>query len=108
MSEFLEITMVVCFGISWPLNIIRSYKSRSAKGQSIMFLLIVFLGYIAGIISKFINESYMADFANKWYIVVFYCINFVMVGIDILVYFRNARLDKQRQNDGKLENGKES
>ena len=95
MAEILEIIMVVSFGVSWPMNIIRSYKARTAKGKSILFLCLVFFGYIAGIASKLVNESYMANFANKWYVLVFYCLNFVMVGIDIVLYFRNVALDKK-------------
>lgn len=95
MAEILEIIMVVSFGVSWPMNIIRSYKARTAKGKSILFLCLVFFGYIAGIASKLVNESYMANFANKWYVLVFYCLNFVMVGIDIVLYFRNVAIDKK-------------
>ena len=53
MSEVLEIVMILSFGASWPMNVIKSYKSRSAKGKSIMFLALIFFGYIAGIASKF-------------------------------------------------------
>ena len=70
--------------------------SETAKGKSLPFLLLVFFGYIAGIISKFTNVTYMENFASKWYVLVFYCINLVMVGIDTVLYFRNLALDKQR------------
>ena len=93
MSEILEIAMILAFGASWPMNVIKSYKARSAKGQSISFLILIFVGYIAGIASKFTNEAYMASFAQKWYVLVFYFINIMMVGADILLYVRNKRLD---------------
>ena len=32
MSEFLEIVMIVSFGASWPLNVLKSYKARRLKG----------------------------------------------------------------------------
>ena len=92
-SEILEIAMVLSFGASWPANVIKSYKSRSAKGKSLLFLVLIFVGYIAGIASKFTNEAYMASFSTKWYVLVFYIINFLMVGTDICLYFRNRRLD---------------
>ena len=95
MAELLEIVMIVSFGISWPMNVIKSYKARSAKGKSILFLGLIFFGYIAGIISKFVNEAYMASFAEKWYVLVFYFINITMVGIDICLYVRNRALDKK-------------
>jgi hypothetical protein len=94
MSELLEITMILCFGASWPLNVIKSYKVRTTKGKSLAFLCLIFLGYIAGIASKFANEAYMAAFNEKWYVLFFYFLNMAMVGVDILLYFRNRRLDK--------------
>ena len=96
MSELLEIIMIVSFGASWPLNVIKSYKAGTAKGKSLAFLLLILFGYIAGIASKFMNPVYMAAFAEKWYVLVFYFLNFVMVGIDTVLYFRNRRLDKQK------------
>ena len=57
MSELLEIIMIVSFGASWPLNVIKSYKARTTKGKSLAFLCLIFFGYIAGIASKFTNTS---------------------------------------------------
>ena len=36
----------------------------------------------------------MAQFASKWYVLIFYFINITMVGVDIVLYFRNKRLDR--------------
>ena len=94
MSELFEIVMIVAFGVSWPLNAVRSYRARTAKGQSLPFLCLIFCGYIAGIASKFLNEAYMNDFASKWYVLVFYFVNLTMVGINLLLYARNAKLDR--------------
>ena len=95
MAEILEITMILCFGCSWPINVIKSYKARTAKGKSILFLLFIFVGYVAGIASKFANPEYMAAFADKWYVLVFYFINITMVTADIILYIRNLRLDRK-------------
>ena len=97
MAEFLEIMMIVCFGISWPMNVVKAWKARTAKGKSIAFLLFILLGYVAGITGKFMNEAYMADFANKWYVLIFYFLNFIMVSADLVLYFRNKKLDAQRE-----------
>lgn len=94
MSELLEITMIISFGISWPMNVIKSFKARTAKGKSLSFLCLIFFGYIAGIASKFINPVYMASIAEKWYVLFFYFLNLIMVGADICLYARNCRLDK--------------
>ena len=97
MSEVLEICMVLAFGASWPMNVAKSYKARSAKGKSISFLILIFAGYVAGIASKFANEAYMESFAEKWYVLVFYFINITMVSVDIALYIRNRRLDKMAE-----------
>lgn len=97
MSEIFEIIMIVSFGASWPLNVFKSYKARTTKGKSIGFLCLIFFGYIAGIISKFVNDSYMAQIGEKWYILFFYILNFLMVGADLVLYFRNKKLDNQRE-----------
>ena len=93
MSEILEIIMIVSFGASWPMNVMKSYKARTAKGKSLGFLCLVVFGYIAGIASKLMNEAYMAQFASKWYVLFFYVLNFLMVGTDLILYFRNKKLD---------------
>ena len=68
MSEILEVVMIVSFGVSWPLNVIKSYKSRSTKGKSLSFLCLIFFGYIAGIASKLLNQAYMMSISQKWYV----------------------------------------
>ena len=94
MAEILEIIMIVSFGYSWPANVMKSWKARSAKGKSVTFLCLILFGYVAGIASKFMNETYMASFAQKWYVLVFYILNFTMVFTDLMLYFRNKRLDR--------------
>ena len=94
MSELLEVMMLVSFGISWPLNVVKSWKARTTKGKSLAFLCLIFFGYIAGTASKLLNEAYMASFSAKWYVLVVYILNLVMVGTDLLLYFRNKHLDK--------------
>ena len=88
MSELLEIFMVVSFGASWPFNVIKSYRARTTKGKSLLFLVLIFFGYICGIISKLTAESF------KWYVLFFYVLNLIMVGADLLLYIRNSKLDK--------------
>ena len=83
MSIF-EAIMLVCFGAAWPFSIYRSYTSRQNAGKSFPFLLIVFLGYAAGITHKILYNN---DFVTGLYI-----INAAMVVIDMTVYYRNKKL----------------
>ena len=94
MAELLEVIMIVSFGASWPLNVLKSYRARTTKGKSLAFLLLIFFGYIAGIASKLVSDTYMASIGQKWYVLFFYVLNFVMVGADLCMYVRNRKLDK--------------
>ncbi|MBO4433135.1 MAG: hypothetical protein J5852_06360 [Clostridia bacterium] len=95
MAEIFEVVMIVSFGASWPMNVIKSYRSRTAKGKSLAFLFLIFFGYMAGIASKLINKSYMDQIGAKWYVLVFYVLNLIMVGTDLILYFRNRNIDKR-------------
>ena len=101
MAEILEIIMIVSFGASWPMNVMKSYKARTAKGKSVAFLCLILFGYVAGIASKLVNEAYMASFAQKWYVLFFYVLNFIMVSADLAMYIRNCKLDKLAMEEAK-------
>ncbi|MBQ3225539.1 MAG: hypothetical protein IJB48_00620 [Clostridia bacterium] len=94
MAEIFEVIMIVSFGFSWPFNVVRSYRARTTKGKSLSFLLLIMFGYVAGIISKFLNAEYMLHISERWYVLFFYVLNLVMVTADFVLYFRNKRLDK--------------
>ena len=87
-AEIFEIIMVVCFGLSWPFNVLKAWRARTAKGKSLLFLLFIEVGYVFGIAGKFLSGSF------KWYVLFFYILNFTMVAMDIALYFRNRHLDK--------------
>lgn len=93
--DILEIIMLICFGFSWPLNVIKAYKARTTKGKSLWFICLILLGYVAGITSKFVNPNF--NMQEKWYVLFFYFLNFVMVSADLFMYFRNRRIDKANQ-----------
>ncbi|RPJ59799.1 MAG: hypothetical protein EHM12_06640 [Dehalococcoidia bacterium] len=86
MSIF-EIIMLVCFGVSWPVSIYKSYVSRSTKGKSVIFLHIVAVGYMAGVLHKI--------FYHFDGVIVFYILNLLMVLMDTACFYRNAWLEKQ-------------
>ncbi|QJR20792.1 hypothetical protein BREVNS_0042 [Brevinematales bacterium NS] len=82
-----EILMLLCFGAAWPFSIYRSYISRSTAGKSVIFLWIVWLGYIFGILNKFVR--------GVDGVVFFYLLNLSMVSIDIALYYRNRHIHKE-------------
>ena len=94
--QLCEIGMLVAFGFSWPFNIIKSWRSRTAKGKSVIFEFIVVLGYLVGVLGKFITWRNTGVLA---YSIWFYFADIAMVTIDIVLYFRNTRLDRQAENN---------
>ena len=89
MGSILETVMLVCFGFSWPLNVIKAYKAKTAKGSSLPFVLLIITGYIAGISAKLISGQIN-------YVLIAYILNLAIVSLNVIVYFRNVSLDKKR------------
>lgn len=87
MGEIFEAAMVICFGVSWPLSVYKSWKSRTTKGKSLLFECFILFGYLCGIVGKVVTH-------NITYVFIFYILNTVMVSIDLALYARNARLDR--------------
>lgn len=90
MQEICELIMLICFGISWPISVRKSYKSRSTKGKSPLFILAIIVGYIAGIVGKFVGGQIT-------YVLVFYCLNLSVVSADLVLYARNKRIEEERK-----------
>ena len=84
--SILEAGMLVCFGLAWPVSIYKSYTSKSSKGKSLGFLLVIALGYIFGILNKILGHM-------DW-VIWLYCLNLLMVSIDAVLHVRNTRLEK--------------
>lgn len=92
--ELCEIGMLVAFGCSWPFNIIKSWRSRTAKGKSVIFEFIVVFGYLVGLAGKFITYHETGVWAwSIW----FYIADIAMVSADIVLYFRNTALDRRAE-----------
>ena len=87
MSIF-EAGMLLCFGAAWPMNIIKSLRSRTAAGKSVIFQWAILVGYICGITNKLL---YSMDI-----VLVLYILNFTMVAVDTVLIYRNRALDKKR------------
>lgn len=105
MSTFtgiMEMLMVVCFGISWPLNIVKAWRSRTAEGTSIMFYFFIWIGYAFAMIGKMalIYENAPKPWYEtvQWYVMLFYVLNILMISAGIIIYYRNKMLDIRAQN----------
>jgi hypothetical protein len=79
MSPF-EVVMLVCFGASWPFSVYKTWRTKSVESKSGVFLILILVGYLAGIIHKVI---YKPDI-----VVWLYVLNAMMVFVDICLWFR--------------------
>ena len=90
MAAVLEAIMLVCFGLSWPINAMKAWKSRTAVGTSWMFLALITFGYVAGIAAKFVGGMV------NWVLAVYF-INLAALAVNWAIYARNKALDDKRR-----------
>lgn len=83
MKEICELVMLICFGLSWPISVYKSFRSRSTAGKSVVFILAIIVGYIAGIAGKVVSGQIN-------YVLVLYCVNLFMVSLDLALYIWNT------------------
>ncbi len=87
MVTLLESVMLICFGISWPVSVYKSWTSKSTRGKSLVFMLAIIVGYAAGITGKIIG-------GQLTYVLVLYVINVAFVSVDLALYFANKRRER--------------
>ena len=92
-SQILEAAMLVCFGLSWPTNAYKNYQARTAAGTSWQFIMLITVGYFAGIAAKVVSGSI------NWVLAI-YILNLVFLAANWAVYFRNRKLDAKRIEQG--------
>lgn len=85
--QIFEFIMLACFGLSWPISVYKSIKSRSTKGKSVFFIIAIIIGYISGIIGKIVNDQMN-------YVLIAYCFNLAVVSVDLILYFVNKSREK--------------
>lgn len=99
-TDLLEALMILCFGLSWPISIKKSYSSRTAKGKSLFFEVFIWIGYVFGIVRKFMLLNQNPDQEWLFYLALaFYFLNIAEISIDMLLYFRNRKLDKKAEQE---------
>ncbi|MDR3307784.1 MAG: hypothetical protein LBS58_02640 [Coriobacteriales bacterium] len=87
LGTLFEAFMIVSFGIAWPMTVLKSLRSKTAKGKSVTFSVFIWLGYAFGIGTHIVVD-------NINYVLVFYAINMIMVTTDFCLYFRNKGYDR--------------
>ena len=86
--QIFEFIMLACFGLSWPISVYKSIKSKSTQGKSLVFIIAIIVGYIAGIIGKIVNNQLT-------YVLIIYCFNLIVVSVDLVLFFINRKREKE-------------
>ena len=86
--QIFEFIMLTCFGLSWPISVYKSIKSKSTQGKSIFFIIAIIIGYVAGIMGKIVNNQLT-------YVLIIYCFNLIVVCIDLILFFINRKREKE-------------
>ena len=89
--------MLICFGSSWPFAVAKTLRTKVVKGKSLVFLGLIFIGYIAGILNKITT--------NFDHVVWLYCLNGSMVLIEIILYLKYKKPDLFMPSDLILKHG---
>ena len=101
-SQVLEIGMLVCFGFSWPISVYKSWKGKTSEGKSSVFNILIIVGYIFGITSKFLKmDSYMAgasSIAGGIFIfaIVMYFLNAALVTSNLVLFYIYRQNDRRK------------
>ena len=86
--QIFEFIMLACFGLSWPISVYKSIKSKSTQGISVVFIIAIIIGYISGIIGKIVNNQLT-------YVMIIYCFNLIVVSVDLVLFFINRKNEKE-------------
>ncbi len=97
LTDLFEALTIFCFGLSWPISIRKSWKSRTAKGKSLFFEVFLLIGYAVGIVRKIIQVAVLGSTGFIFYLsFFFYVLNLIEISVDVCLYFRNSGLDRMR------------
>ena len=89
--KIFEALMLLCFGSSWPFAVSKTIKTRSVQGKSILFLFLIFIGYVSGVVYKVTS--------NFDHVIWIYCLNGTLVFIEIILFFKYQHQNNSAAND---------
>ena len=72
--------MLICFGLSWPISIAKSLRTKIVTGKSPLFMMLLIVGYVSGTINKLL-------YSYNW-VIYLYILNLVLVSIDLSLYYK--------------------
>ncbi len=85
-GQLLEAVMLLCFGASWPISVVKTWRSKQTGGKSLLFMWLIFVGYMAGISGKTIVALRAGTSVAP--VTALYVFNALFVLADITLYCR--------------------
>lgn len=96
MAQILEAVMLICFGVSWPVSLVKNIRAKTAKATSVWFILLILMGYVAGITAKLVSHA-------TGYILAVYFFNLAVVSCNLIVWFCNHARDRMESKKERSE-----
>lgn len=88
-GQVLEAGMLICFGVSWPVDILKALRTRRTEGKSLAFMVLIFVGYLFGLTAKLVRAA-QAQAAPEA-VTALYAVNAVFIAVDIALYLKFRR-----------------
>ena len=89
LRQIFEAGMLLCWGISWPIDIFKSLRSRRTEGKSVAFMAVVLVGYCFGLTAKFVKAAQPQGVLEP--VTALYAFNWLCVAVDIVLYRRFSK-----------------
>ena len=83
-AQVFEAAMLICFGSSWPISILKAVRTKHVRGKSLGFMGLIFIGYLFGVTAKCIYAATLDVPLPP--VTALYALNGLLVGIDIALY----------------------
>ena len=94
--QIFEFIMLACFGLSWPISVYKSIRSKSTEGKSVFFVIAIVIGYVSGIVGKLVNGQIT-------YVLILYCFNLAVVSVDLVLFFLYRKPADKKKGDRRNE-----
>ncbi len=90
-AQICEAVMLLCFGFSWPMAILKTIRAKNPAGKSLLFAWLIIAGYIAGMVRNALC-GINAVFA-------LYLINTMMVATDTALTYYYLAVNRRCEAD---------
>ncbi|XWN30187.1 MAG: hypothetical protein ROR55_22280 [Devosia sp.] len=91
--EWFEVAMLLCFSVGWYWSIVHMLRVKVASGKSVMFVLLVIVGYACGVVSRTLLWIETEEFSL---VLIVYVWNLIVTIIDIFLVLHYSKPRERR------------